>query len=280
VATFEEPPGPGSIRVVAAEGTDDEPGGTVPLARGVAVELILDTSGSMLEEVEPGQTRIDAAKEVLTALVTDTLPRDTPLVLRAFGTRPGSCGTRRVVRLAPLDPEAVAQTIAGVEAYDEVKTPLAAALAEVADDLADATGPKIVVLVTDGEETCGGDPAAAIQALVDRGIEVHVNIVGFALADEELKAEFERWARLGNGQYIDAADAEELDAAVERAVAPPYRVLDDTGDVVATGVVDGDPVAVPAGVYTVEVLTDPPQVFHDVAVEAEEGVVVTLAAET
>jgi Mg-chelatase subunit ChlD len=39
-----------------------------------------------------------------------------------------------------------------------VKTPLAAALERVAADLSEVDGPKIVVLVTDGEETCGGNP--------------------------------------------------------------------------------------------------------------------------
>ena len=36
-----------------------------PNAREVNVELILDSSGSMAEEISPGETRIDAAKTVL-----------------------------------------------------------------------------------------------------------------------------------------------------------------------------------------------------------------------
>ena len=32
-------------------------------------------------------------------------------------------------------------------------------------DLARASGTRVVVLITDGEETCGGDPAAAVRAI-------------------------------------------------------------------------------------------------------------------
>ena len=37
-----------------------------------------------------------------------------------------------------------------------------------------------LVLVTDGLESCGGDPVAAARELYDRGIRIHV--IGFGLA--------------------------------------------------------------------------------------------------
>jgi len=117
------------------------------------------------------------------------------------------------------------------------------------------------VLVTDGEETCDGDPAAAIQALIDSGIDVRVNIVGFALDDEALKAQFQEWAELGNGQYIDAGNQAELTAAVASAVQPTFDVLHPNGTVIASGQVGGEPVALPAGTYAVEVRSNPPQRF-------------------
>ena len=39
--------------------------------RTVNVELILDSSGSMAERLDSGQTRIDAAKEVLTDVINE-----------------------------------------------------------------------------------------------------------------------------------------------------------------------------------------------------------------
>jgi hypothetical protein len=46
--------------------------------------------------------------------------------------------------------------------------------------------------------------------------------------------------------------------------------------VVARGVVGGEPVEVPAGTYTVEVLSEPRQTFEGVAVGAGEAVEVRL----
>ena len=144
--------------------------------------------------------------------------------------------------------------IAGLEAVDGVKTPIGAALESIASDLHGAAGAKIVVLVTDGEETCGSDPAAALRVLASQGIDVRVNIVGFAVADEALKAQFREWAHLGNGQYFDAAGSADLGQAVAAAVQPPFRILDAAGNEMGGGLVDGDPVEVPPGTYTVEVL--------------------------
>jgi hypothetical protein len=263
-------PAPGLLRVVPPRAQAGEASTEPPIAPGVAVALILDTSGSMLEEIEPGVTRIEVAKAALATMVRETLPAGVPVALRIFGDEQDSCDTRLVVPLQPLDPEGMAQTIEGIELINRTNTPLGAALASVADDLSAVDGPKIVVLVTDGEETCGGNPRGAIEALVAQGIDVHVNIVGFALADEQLKREFQQWARVGKGQYIDAGNAEELNAAIGRAVAPPYRVFDAAGNVVATCVVGGSSVRVAPGVYTVEVLTEPVQRYEGVVVQPGE----------
>jgi hypothetical protein len=172
-----------------------------------------------------------------------------------------------VIPVQPLDPATVAATIQGIEPVNLVRTPIGASLEQVANDLAGVDGPKIVVLVTDGEETCGGNPAAAIQSLIDRGIDVQVNIVGFALDDDALRAQFRDWARIGNGSYFDATNAAELDQAIGTAVQAPFRVLDGNGTIVASGTVGGDPVELPAGIYTVVVLTDPEQRYENVVIE-------------
>jgi len=105
-----------------------------------------------------------------------------------------------------------------------------------ASDLADVTGERVLVVLTDGEETCEGDAAAAIQGLRDRGWDIRVNIVGFAIDDAELEAEFRAWSASGGGEYFAAADGAELADALTRAVTGPYTVVDPaSGDTVATG---------------------------------------------
>jgi hypothetical protein len=260
----------GTLRVVPPEAAPGQPA-PVASAQG-QVAIILDTSGSMLQPLGDS-TRADVARGALTDLVTTTIPPGTTVSLRTFGDTPDSCETRLVVPPGPLDPAAMSATIASVPVVNLVRTPIGAALEATLADLAAGEGPRIVVLVTDGEETCDGDPAAAIQALVDSGIDVRVNIVGFAIDDAALAAQFESWARLGNGQYIDAGNAAELDAAVAAAVQPTFEVRDPGGTVVARGQVGGEPVSLPPGQYRVVVQTAP---VVSIAVTVESGQETTL----
>ncbi|MDQ3227636.1 MAG: VWA domain-containing protein, partial [Chloroflexota bacterium] len=199
--------------------------GQSTLATDVGVDLILDNSGSMLQSLG-SERRIDVAKQVLTELVQDTLPQGIPLALRVFGNEPDSCETGLAIQTGPLDRGSAVQQIAAIDSIDGVKTPLGAALDQVAADLSAIEGPKIVVLVTDGEETCGGNPQRSIRQLVNQGIDVRVNIVGFAVADDNLKEQFAEWARIGGGQYFDATGADDLGEAIAAALQPPFAVLD------------------------------------------------------
>ena len=275
-ATPEPTPTPepdGSIQVLAPPVVDDETV-SLPAPADGQVAIILDTSGSMLQDLE-GQTRADVAKTSLIDLVTTTIPAGTTVSLRTFGDTPDSCETILAVPASPLDPTAMADTIANLPIVNLVRTPIGAALEAVAGDLT-GTGPKIVVLVTDGEETCDGDPAAAIQALTDSGVDVRVNIVGFAIDDPALQATFTEWARLGNGQYIDAGNADELNSAVAQAVMPTFDVVDLNGSVVASGQVGGDAVAIPPGTYQVVIRSNPEIVIDDVTVSPGQPTSVTI----
>jgi hypothetical protein len=52
----------------------------------------------------------------------------------------------------------------------------------------------VLIVLTDGEETCEGDAASAIEALRSSGWDFRVNVVGFAIDDAELARLFESWA--------------------------------------------------------------------------------------
>jgi len=243
-----------ALKVVPAK---DEPGKvSVTLAAGTksggAVELILDASGSMLQKL--GATRrIDIAKQTLTKLTGSTIPAGTPFAMRVFGREVDSCQTDLDVPVSPLNPGAVAQRIAALNAKNGAKTPIGASLAKVTDDLKSVTGEKLVVLITDGEETCGGDPAAEIEKLRKAGVGTRISIVGFALDDQKLAATFRRWSDLGGGAFFDAKDAAGLDKSLTAAMRPGFEVVNAQGQVIASGIVGGDPVAVPAGNHTVRI---------------------------
>jgi hypothetical protein len=164
-----------------------------------------------------------------------------------------------------LDLDALAATIDGIRIVRSVRTPLAAAIEAMADDLAAATGPRMVVVVSEGRESCGGDPEAAVRSLRARGYEVTVNVVGLGLSRAD-RQRIRRLAELGDGVYLDARRADQLDEALRAAVSASYEVVDAAGTVVARGTVDGAAIVLPPGTYRVVVRTDPERVFEAVAV--------------
>lgn len=266
--SFTEDPGPASLRLSAGDALAD------PSARG-AVELILDASGSMLKRMG-NQRRIDIAKTAVANVVENVLPEGMPLALRVYGHKEaGSCRTDLEQKLAPLDKAALLAKLDTITAVNLAKTPIADSLAQVGKDLANAKGRRWVILLTDGEETCDGDPSAVLEKLAADGVNVRLNIVGFAIDDNALKAEFSSWAKLGGGNYFDAGAAQALNEAMEKALQIPFRVIDRRGEQVATGVLGGDAVEVPAGQYTVELDTDPVQRFREVQLAPGERLELT-----
>ncbi|HWL69377.1 MAG TPA: VWA domain-containing protein, partial [Geminicoccus sp.] len=245
-----EPPPPARIRVVQPP----PDAGTSAAPPRQAVSIVLDTSGSMLQRLD-GKRRIEIAKEVLTDLANQDLAPGTPVALRVFGQGGrGSCRSDLALPLAPLDRSAMVAAVQGLTATDGARTPIAASLEAAAQDLAAAQGPRTVVLITDGEETCDGDPLAAVQALRASGIAVRLNIVGFAVDQPVVASMFRSWAEAGGGAYFSADDADGLARAVREASSTPFEVIDGQGTSVARGTVDGEAVSIAAGRYRIRPL--------------------------
>ncbi len=248
------PPRPGALIVrfdqapVAGPVAAPPQAGNVPLA----MAIILDASGSMLQRLGNSR-RIDVAKAALSDLGQTVLPEGLPVELRVFGNdRPGSCENELLLPLGPLDRSAFVAAVGRVESVNLARTSIAATLHQVGDDLAAVTGTRIIVLVTDGDETCGGDPFAEIQRLRDQGVDVRLNIVGFAVDDQQTRALLQSWAAAGAGAYFDAGDQQGLGAAVREATTITYSVFDTTGARVGEGTVGGAPIELPPGTYVVD----------------------------
>ena len=261
---------PGTLKILAG------PGGSGFSSSIGAVELILDASGSMLKKMN-GITRINIAKDAVVNLVNNSLEPGTPFALRVFGhVEADSCRTDLEIPLDPLDRTKVVSKVNSIQAKNLAKTPIGKSLSKIPDDLEGTEGKTIIILVTDGEETCDGDPKQEIQNLKDQGYDVRVNIVGFAIDELMLKDTFREWARVGNGSYFDASDEKELAESIQKAIEIPYEVMNQDGDVVATGVLNGDPVSIPAGTYNVNVMLSPVQKIQGVVIEPELEKVYTL----
>ncbi len=268
VATrYQQPPGPGTLTVLRGAG------GPAP-----AVEVIFDASGSMGRALPSGEQRIAAARRAIERLVGEVLPDGTEFALRAFGhISPSSCESRLDVRLAPLDRAAAVAAVRAIEPKLLSQTPLADALAAVAQDLAAARSSRTVILVTDGEESCGGDPAGAVAALKAAG-QIELAIVSLGL-EPAAQATFEALAAGVGASYVDVGSFEDLVASIEEALNPAYEVLDMAGQVVARGRVGDDGVTLPMGLYTVRVLSAPVTEFREVRVPGDGSVTLSVGAD-
>jgi hypothetical protein len=269
------PPEPGSLRVVTPPDADGQPT-RAPIDPDTAVEIILDTSGSMLQKIG-GTRRIDAAKRVLVDLVHDDLVPGTPVALRWFEQKRNSCDTELAVPLGPLDPDSMATRIEDVRINKTVRTPLADAIDHVPDDLAGVSGRRIVVIVSDGRESCKGDPEASVQRLVDQGFDVTVNVVGLGV-DSRTRKQIRRLASAGGGTYFDARKADQLDDAIGAALSAPVEVYDAAGALVGSGIVNGPALVLPPGTYRVVVSGASQVTFDSVVVTSDEARTLTLEA--
>ncbi|MEO1639710.1 MAG: hypothetical protein AAFU41_10745 [Pseudomonadota bacterium] len=268
------PPELASLRVTLTEAEVEQ--ASAEVAGPPSLAVILDASGSMLRRLD-GERRIAIAQSALVDVVENTVPDGTNVSFRAFGLAPDACDTRNLSPLAPVDRGALRAAINGVQAINLAKTPIAASIRAAAeDDLAEATGPRAIILLTDGEETCDGDVAGTLADLQEQGIDITLSIVGFAIDDAALKADFDSWAALGNGAYFDASNKGGLQSALGDAleeVAPDpvpteaeivsldeggadpitlamdavvelpagrYRVMLDTGAALEVALVEGD----------------------------------------
>lgn len=235
-----------------------------------AVQVILDASGSMLQE-QAGEDRIDIAKAALLKTMRDGIAPGTPFALRAFGhIEESSCESELLIPLSPLDPIGMAPIVKDIEAINLAKTPLAASLQMVASDLSEATGDQIIILITDGKETCDGDPAKVIRELRRANPLVRVSIVGYSIADQEIRSDFESWATIGGGRYFDAPASVNLEAAFQQAFAIPYVVYSGTR-LVATGETGHSVTSLPPGDYTVAFRHDGQDLVKPVSVIAGQS---------
>ena len=184
----------------------------------VPVMIVLDASGSMNQSDAPGP-RIDAAKSAVTSLL-DGLPAQTQVGLQVYGTGTGSTDAERqagcadIKTLAPVGPlnaAALKSQVATVVAAGY--TPIGTALRAAADALPNE-GPRSIVLVSDGEDTCAPPaPCEVANELHQQGVDLVIHSVGFKV-DAAAREQLACIAQTTGGTYSDAADAGQLTQAL------------------------------------------------------------------
>ena len=220
------------------------------------LEIILDLSGSMKLPLGKS-TRIATARQVLRDVVSK-IPDEVNVGLRLYGHRYGSrqketcTDSELVVPIQKLDRKKILAVVDSTQPRGE--TPLVYSVLQTAADLK-AVGGGTVILITDGEESCHGDPAAAARELKASGVDVTLQILGFTLSGKQVQQELSRFAQAGGGRYFGAQDGDALGRALLMAAVDkmPFTVFDATGHQVAKGDTDSAPIDLPPAEYKVVV---------------------------
>jgi Ca-activated chloride channel family protein len=180
--------------------------------------LILDASGSMWGQVS-GENKIVIARRVLGKLIAD-LPDGSEAGLIAYGhRRERDCqDIETIVPLGPLDRATLTEKVIGLN--PKGKTPITGSLLKALESVGGAGGPVTILLVSDGIETCGGDPCRVVREAREGGADFLMHVIGFDVEKVDV-AQLECAAQAGGGLYLGARDAGELKDALHQAVEAP-----------------------------------------------------------
>jgi len=241
-----------------------------------AVEIVVDASRSMWGQIY-GEAKMTIAKNILQD-VSYWFPQDLDLALRAYGSTSPSernnCGySTLLVPFAEYNREPIRSAISGLRPTGQ--TPIAYALDQAARDFGSLQSDRAVVLVTDGIESCGGDPARAARDLSEQGIMVHVIGFGLGNAADEDTWSLQAIANASGGRYVTAGSAEELKAALAETVATSFSVYKGSVQVASGSLGADETMYLPEGEYRVELHSSPPQIVP-VSLAPRDRVTVTL----
>lgn len=193
--------------------------------------IVVDSSGSMSEPTEDGQQKMEAAKRALHSLKADLAAHQVGMTL--FGHRldpqvQGSCqDVETVLPISDFIPAEYDRVVSQLR--PKGNTPLAEALRHATSDLLfrDKAESKIVIVLTDGNETCGGDPIEIAKRMRGLGINVKLHVIGFAVKPEE-ENQLQELARVGGGEFGLAKTQADLETFIKKQIDPTAVLVSKT----------------------------------------------------
>ncbi len=180
------------------------------------VIIAVDSSGSMAGKLD-GNTKMAEAKKAAQAFLQN-IPSQVESGLIAFGHKGNnqdsgkqeSCaGVEMVLAVGKNNTGNIASAL--TQFSPTGWTPLASAIKAAETHLTDSTqeGNRVLYVVSDGKETCGGDPVQVAKAIHDADVRAIINVIGFDLAAED-REQLKAIAEAGGGEFTEVKNAKEL----------------------------------------------------------------------
>ncbi|MFD0618670.1 VWA domain-containing protein [Paenibacillus sp. GCM10027629] len=187
---------------------------TLPSSRKLHISILLDASGSMRATIN-GKSKMDSAKEAIQSF-GDKLPKNAEVSLRVYGhkgtssqkDKKASCNSTEEIFHGQGEQTNQIKTV--LQAIEPAGwTPIANALKSVKQDINPETTDSIVYVVSDGIETCGGNPVQIAKELNQSKVKTIVNIIGFDV-DKEGQKLLRQVAASGGGEFTFVDNDEAL----------------------------------------------------------------------
>ena len=190
--------------------------------------LVFDASGSMAGNLNQGiattKPRIDEVRAAL-ARVLPAITRFRRVGLIIYGPGPyQQCNVQ--LALKPVA-DAAGIIMQEVNALTPAgKTPLTAAVEHAADILRYRQKPGLIVVLTDGEETCGGSTCDLGKELHDGAARLTVHVIAFRMKDfswtgEQSILDAKCLAESNGGLYVTADAEQDLAEALQKTLGCP-----------------------------------------------------------
>lgn len=197
----------------------------------INIAIILDASGSM-KQVQGGKTIMDMAKESISDF-TSNLPEKAKVSLTVYGHKGTgsdedkelSCSSiEEVYPLASYNQETFESALNATSPSGW--TSMAEALKQTGVKLSqenDVTN--VIYLVSDGKETCDGNPSEEAKNLVNSNINPIINVIGLSVNGEDA-AQLKEIAESAEGRYIDVKNQQDLDREFEESTGTINQWVD------------------------------------------------------
>ena len=187
-----------------------------------SVLIVFDASSSMEDKIR-GETKIHIAKRVLEDVITKADP-NINIGLRVYGASNPTgnhyidCSDSKLVVLPGINNR---RSIIS-EIYKILPrgfTPITYSLSQAVQDLIPYKGEKSIILISDGLETCEGDPCQLAQSLFNSRINLKIDVVGFGVKDDWAAREQLMCIALNtNGKYYSAENDTDLTKGLSESI--------------------------------------------------------------
>ncbi len=185
--------------------------------------LILDSSGSMNETDKYNDIKIDTAKIKISEILGKITDGPTNVALMAYN----DCQTKLLV--PPSNTNIGRVQARAMSIFPAGKTPIAKSIQEAGQILGNNAQKTTIILISDGEETCGGDPCAETKRLSPT-FELKFHTIGYSV-DENTRNQLQCIAEAGDGEYHEVEDSFSLGTVIHEIVKEEItKTFDEDAD--------------------------------------------------